>query len=153
MANRREAKLACACQTAPGGGVAKADYYATLNNSHAFGRKKCARSRLEAEQTAPFNRVCVVADAALNGFGRKHGSTFRPVRRFWTSSTQPSTCGNWLTATSDRKRRKLAEWMELQKGRLLSNKVAAVIEDISTIAPRRMDARALIKLANSLTIW
>lgn len=145
----REAKLACAYQTAPGGGVAKADYYATLNNSHAFGRK--VRTLAVGSGADRTNRVCVVADGAK--------WIWQETWKYFPTSTQildffHATEHLWELANSHfgPQTKEAAEWMELQKDRLLSNKVAAVIEDVSTIAPRRMDARAIKrKLVDYLT--
>jgi hypothetical protein len=133
----KEARSLAVYERRPEGGVAHAQYYASLENSVAFGR----RARTVAARAGVFHcrQVAVVADGAewIWQEAAKHFPHAVEILDLWHVLEHL-----WAVARAGWGET-AAEWVAEQKERLLANGVSAVIGEIERWQPQSEEARDL----------
>jgi hypothetical protein len=134
----KEAKSLAVYERCKEGGVARAQYYASLEGSVAFGR----RARTVAAHAGVFHcrKVGVVADGAdwIWQEAAKHFPHAVEILDFWHVLEHL-----WTVARAWMSEEAASEWIERQKEKLLANGVREVIGEIEAWEPRSEAGRDL----------
>jgi len=133
----REAKLGCAYQTSgrgSDGGVTRSRYYATLANSHAFGRRLRTLSHWEGADRC--GQVAIVADGGpwiWKEVGKYFPLKTQILDFYHVTEHLWAVANAWFGEQSEQ----AGCWMEQQKSRLLANEVGNVITEVMQWRPRK----------------
>lgn len=129
----REVKVGCAYERDAGGGVKQAQYTATLASSQAFGRRLRTLGQEAGAETC--RNVGIVADGAewiWQETGKYYPSRVQ-ILDFYHACQHIAAVGS---ARYGEGSAEAAEWLSVQKERLLSNRAEGVLREIEQWEPK-----------------